>query len=120
MRNFSATVRNDELRFIDVERFGFTSTEFINCQHQLMAAMEANPNAMSPSEEAVLADFIGWAKGLHLQYHSTAPGEVVRFVNPAFIYVNVNTGAKSVFVSVFDGKLRVAGDYRSYWFDNVG
>lgn len=57
-----------------------------------MISMDANPDFMTPSEEGILADFIGW----FMRCKNDAVIRGVAPSNPVFFYANLNSGSSIV------------------------
>lgn len=92
MRNYSTQVdlTNSFAISLDVS---LSDTYFCECQAAIITTMDANPRSLSPSEEGVLADFIGWFEQAQGDdRHGLYPQK------PVFFYANLNTGRNCVFV----------------------
>lgn len=61
MRNFVSKI-DQFCTFVLDETVTFVDPTFVRIQEALVITMGANPELMTPSEEGVLADFIGWVR----------------------------------------------------------
>lgn len=112
MRNFSSSIDASCTYVLD-DSTTFTDPAFVRIQRALMVSMGANPDTMTPSEEGVLADFIGWVKhNLEVCCRLSMRGEGwdigdVGVLKPVFTYHNLNEG-HSVAVVWVDDKRKLA------------
>jgi hypothetical protein len=112
MRNFTAKVESFSTVLVS-EDWSLTDIRFLKCLQMLTIAMDANPSFVTPSQEGTLSDFIGWFR---LLKEEESAGESVS--RPAFVYVNLNTGATQLFLStraLADEKLKLR---RVFTLDN--
>lgn len=91
MRHFTTRISTTD--FFDVDSdVSFTSEIFLLYQRALLSAMNANSSELMPSEEAVLADFIGWLKDCKMELLDATP-----ICKPVFVYANLNEGYSVAF-----------------------
>lgn len=96
MRNFTSIMSRDCVFAIGAND-GFRSPTFVRIQEALVITMGANPEMMTPGEESVLADFIGWYMRCKEDFSNEVP-----YRAPLFAYHNLNEGHSMAVMIVND------------------